>query len=350
MKTTKTIKVWDLAVRGSHLALAALVLGAFLTSDEDAQLPLHTRLGLALLGVVVFRVVWGFWGTPHARFADFVRSPREVLAAARAMARGNPGQHLGHNPVGGVMVLTLLATLATVAASGVLVALGPEFTGPLSAVLSRDGARAVKEVHEAAAWTLPVLVAFHVAGVLLSSALERQNLVKGMVTGFKRAPRALLEGPGQEPGLRPAARIAGFAAGALLALGTVLLLWRLMPVGVAEAVSREPLLGQYRAAALVDDPSFQGFDAARGKALYVEEHEAKNGKVSCATCHTPDPTREGKSPVGKVIEPLAPSANERRFSDPAKADKWFDRNCKQVLGRPCTARERGDFLTYVITF
>ena len=78
----KKVGVWDLAVRLSHLLFGVLVLGAFLTSEEDHLVPVHTRIGLVLLGVVLFRVVWGFVGSKHARFADFVRSPR--VGAGRA--------------------------------------------------------------------------------------------------------------------------------------------------------------------------------------------------------------------------------------------------------------------------
>lgn len=330
------VKVWDLAVRSSHLLFGVLVLGAFLTAEEDELVPVHTRLGLVLLGVVLFRVVWGFVGSKHARFSDFVRSPRVVLAELRQMLRGKAGHFLGHNPVGAVMVVTLLATLLTVALTGVVVSQGPEWSGPL--LMSKSTAHAVKEVHEAAAWALPVLIAFHAAGVLLSSVLEKQNLVAGMVTGFKR---------GAPSSFAAESRVAGFLLAALVGLAAVLLLWRLMPIGGAEAAS--PLLSRYETGARVEDPTFTGFDATRGRTLYLEEHDGRAGKISCATCHTTDARKGGRSPVGKVIEPLAPSANPSRFTDAATADKWFDRNCRQVLGRTCTSRERGDFLTYLQT-
>lgn len=341
----KRVKVWDIAVRLTHVALGCLVLGAFLTSEEDDTVPLHTRLGLVLLGVVLFRLVWGFVGSRHARFKDFVKSPREVLAAARAMVRGKPETHLGHNPVGGVMVVALLATLFTIAATGIVVAMGPEWNGALTGVLSKSSAHAVKELHEGAAGLLLVMVAFHVTGVVVSSLLEKQNLVKGMVTGYKRAPDAL------EPvSIAASSRAVGFVAALAFSVGAVFLVWKLLPVGTAEAAPpASAVLSQYEARAHQEDPSFKGFDASRGRALYSEEHPGKNGNVSCVTCHTEDARREGRSPVGKIIEPLAPSANPQRFTDIAKADKWFDRNCKQVLGRTCTARERGDFLTYLFT-
>jgi cytochrome b len=194
------VKVWDLAVRASHLLFGVLVLGAFLTADEDESTPLHARLGLLLLGVVLFRLVWGVVGTRHARFTDFVRPPREVLAALREMVRGAPRHFLGHNPVGAVMVVALLAAMLVVTLTGVVISLGPEWSGPLA--LSKGAAHAVKEVHEAAAWSLPVLLALHVAGALVSSVLEKQNLLWGMVTGYKRADPAE---PAEPPRLHDAA-------------------------------------------------------------------------------------------------------------------------------------------------
>lgn len=345
----KRVKVWDVAVRLGHLMMAGLVLGALLTAEEDGTIPLHTRLGLLLLGVVVFRVVWGFVGSPHARFRDFVRSPREVLAAAKAMAQRRPELHLGHNPVGGMMVLALLASLATITVTGVVIAMGPEWDGALATVLSKSSAHAVKEVHEGAAGLLVVLVGLHVAGVLVSSVLERQNLVAGMVTGYKRAPETVAAELAAAPRQGLVSRLAGFAVALALAAGPVTLVWTLLPVGTAEAAPPSALLPAYEAAARAEDATFKAFDAERGRALYVEEHQGAKGPVSCATCHMEDPRTTGRSPAGKVIEPLAPSANPERFTDQKKADKWFDRNCKQVLGRACSAREKGDLLTYLST-
>ncbi len=138
----KQVKVWDLAVRVTHLLFGVLVLGAFLTAEEDNNTPLHTRIGLVLFGLVVFRVVWGFVGTKHARFADFVRSPANVIKALGSMIRGRPGHFLGHNPVGAVMVIGLLVTLLTVALSGVVISLGPEWSGPLT--MSKATTHAIK--------------------------------------------------------------------------------------------------------------------------------------------------------------------------------------------------------------
>ena len=88
--------------------------------------------------------------------------------------------------------------------------------------------------------------------------------------------------------------------------------------------------------------------APRGAALYRTEHPGRNGEaVSCAGCHTANPTQPGRTRVGKRIEPLAPAANPQRFTDAAKVEKWFRRNCQDVLQRECSAQEKGDFITWL---
>jgi cytochrome b len=143
------VKVWDVFVRLFHWSLALLVLGSFLTSEKDRLVPIHVTLGLAIVALVVARVAWGFLGPSAARFRTFVRGPREVAAYARELVRGRPPRHLSHNPLGGAMVVALLGTLAAIAVTGVVVAAGPEFGGPLGGVLTRRSAKAIKEVHEA---------------------------------------------------------------------------------------------------------------------------------------------------------------------------------------------------------
>ena len=92
----------------------------------------------------------------------------------------------------------------------------------------------------------------------------------------------------------------------------------------------------------------QPADAARGKALFTDNHTGgKPDTPSCTTCHTNDPRTGGKARTGKAIEPMAPSANPARFTDTAKVDKWFGRNCNSVLGRDCTALEKADVIAWL---
>ena len=88
--------------------------------------------------------------------------------------------------------------------------------------------------------------------------------------------------------------------------------------------------------------------STRGEALYRGEHPGKNGTAqSCASCHTASPKQAGQTRVGKRIEPLAPAANPQRFTDAAKVEKWFRRNCTDVLARECSAQEKGDFIAWL---
>lgn len=114
---------------------------------------------------------------------------------------------------------------------------------------------------------------------------------------------------------------------------------------MAEADSPASLMAQYAQQAGVP---VSGLSASRGAALYRTEHPGRDGQaVSCAGCHTANPAQAGRSRVGKRIEPLAPAANPQRFTDAAKVEKWFRRNCQDVLQRECSAQEKGDFIAWL---
>lgn len=166
------LRVWDAPVRVLHWALAASIAAAWITSGQTG--PLHEWTGYAAAVVMALRLAWGFIGTPHARFADFVKPPRAVLAYLRQVASGSAPRHLGHNPAGGAMVLALLAGVALVALSG----------WALTTDLLWGYAWPVL-VHEALAWMLVLFIALHIAGVVFTSWQHRENLVKAMVTGEK---------------------------------------------------------------------------------------------------------------------------------------------------------------------
>ncbi|MBK1837470.1 DUF1924 domain-containing protein [Azospirillum sp. YIM B02556] len=124
--------------------------------------------------------------------------------------------------------------------------------------------------------------------------------------------------------------------------------------GVALAASGDPerarILDGYAAQAKAQLPAFAGFSAERGQALFLGPHAG--GKLAetpaCASCHTRDPAATGRHyKTGRDIPPMAVSANPKRFTDPAEVEKRFERDCVNVLGRACTAREKGDFITFL---
>ncbi len=121
-------------------------------------------------------------------------------------------------------------------------------------------------------------------------------------------------------------------------------------VPAAAGESPKSLLDFYASEAKASDPGFGGFSAERGEHLFRTHFSTgKPDTPSCTTCHTTDPTKAGQTRAGKDIEPMAASANSKRYSDQAKAEKWFGRNCNNVVGRDCTATEKGDFITFMLS-
>jgi hypothetical protein len=117
--------------------------------------------------------------------------------------------------------------------------------------------------------------------------------------------------------------------------------------GMAHAETPQSFLEEYRQAAKAQNPGFKGFSVTAGESFYKNKH---GGDWSCASCHTDNPAATGKHAVtAKVIQPISPNANPERFSDAAKVNKWFKRNCNDVLKRECTAEEKGNVLTYLMS-
>lgn len=173
--TTPMVKVWDPLQRGFHWLLLVMIATCWLTG-EDGPKTLHQASGYVVGGLIAFRLVWGVIGSRHARFTDFVRGPRKVLAYLAALWRGEEARHLGHNPAGGAMIVALLAVVGTTA-----------LTGFLQTTDMFWGSEALEEVHEIAANLILVLAAFHVSGVLYESWRHRENLITAMIDGKKRA-------------------------------------------------------------------------------------------------------------------------------------------------------------------
>jgi cytochrome b len=164
--------VWDLPTRIFHWLLVVSFAGAWLTAESERWRDAHVLLGYTVGGLLVFRLLWGFLGTRYARFSSFVYGPRAVIDYLRSLATRRPQHFVGHNPAGALVIFALLALLAVVVASGwaIFAAVGPE---------------ALEELHEAAATATLALVFIHIAGVVVSSRLHRENLVGAMISGYK---------------------------------------------------------------------------------------------------------------------------------------------------------------------
>jgi len=170
----ETVRVWDPLVRIFHWSLVVAFFSAYLLGDDGGQL--HQALGYGVLGLVAFRLVWGVVGSRHARFAGFVPSYRQLVGYLKDLAARREARYLGHNPAGAVMIVALLLAL-----------IGTGTTGWLLTTDAFWGSEALEEVHEALANGTLLLVGLHVAGVIFSSLRQRENLVRAMLTGRKRA-------------------------------------------------------------------------------------------------------------------------------------------------------------------
>jgi cytochrome b len=186
--TPKQVKVWDPLVRVFHWSLASFFLIAYVT--EEDFLALHTWAGYAVLGLILVRVLWGFVGTRYARFSSFVFSPRQVVGFLKDTLRLRARRYIGHNPAGGAMILLLLASLLITTVSGIALLGVEENAGPLASWFAGSGEfweDALEGLHEFFANFTVLLVVVHVGGVIVESLLHRENLVRAMFTGFKRA-------------------------------------------------------------------------------------------------------------------------------------------------------------------
>ncbi len=194
------IKVWDLPVRIFHWALVVSFAVAYTIAEEDSLRGLHTMLGYTVLGLVMFRLLWGFVGTRYARFSSFAYGPGKAVGYLRDLVHKQSGDYVGHNPAGSWAVYLMLA-----------LALVTGITGYLT--LNQIGGEVFEEIHGVAANTWLVVVIAHILGVIASSVAHRENLAKAMVTGYKRgATMSAIPGAAAGIGAVIAIAVVGFWA------------------------------------------------------------------------------------------------------------------------------------------
>ncbi len=172
--TAPLVRVWDPFIRVFHWSLVGLFILAFVTGDETEWL--HLTAGYAIAGLILLRIIWGFVGPRHARFSDFVRTPRETTEYVRSAIRLRAPRYLGHNPAGGAMIIALLVMIIGISATGFMMTTDAFW-----------GAQWVEDLHEWLVYATLGLIALHVAGVVSASIEHGENLVKAMFTGRKRA-------------------------------------------------------------------------------------------------------------------------------------------------------------------
>ena len=167
--------IWDVPTRVFHWLLVISFAGAFLTAESERYREIHVTLGYSLLGLLIFRLIWGVIGSRYAQFRSFLFKPTEIIGYLISMFKSEPEHFIGHNPAGSVSVYLLLALGLTCGISGVV-------------IFQDVGGDALEELHELAANSMLAVVVLHIFGVLVSSVLHRENLVRSMITGLKSAP------------------------------------------------------------------------------------------------------------------------------------------------------------------
>ena len=173
--TQGQVYVWDRFVRAFHWSLVVLVTISFLTEDEVVFL--HVWAGYSVGVLLMARIVWGIVGTRYARFTDFVYRPRKVKEYLLAMLSFRAPRFLGHSPAGGAMAVALILSLGATVAAGIAAD---------NRVAASGHGGFIGGVHEALANLTMILIFVHVAGVVVSSFSHRENLVRAMITGWKR--------------------------------------------------------------------------------------------------------------------------------------------------------------------
>jgi cytochrome b len=210
-ETRVPIKVWDLPIRLFHWAIVLLLVFQFVTGKiGGGMMTWHVYSGYTILALVVFRILWGFTGSTHARFASFIAGPAACVRFLRRLFSRQAVPQVGHNPVGGWNVIILVASLALQAVSGLFANDGAETEGPLARLVPFELSGQITELHRWNFNLLLVLSALHVAAVLFHWLYKKEDLIQAMFTGVKHVPESVLHerrvGPRDKPPRRVASR------------------------------------------------------------------------------------------------------------------------------------------------
>lgn len=186
------IPIWDLPTRLFHWLLAVSVVGAFICAQIGGNAMVwHGRFGIAVVGLLVFRLVWGFLGSTYARFFQFVKGPRTILAYLRGEWHGE-----GHNPLGALSVIGLLGTLLLLVATGLFANDDIAFEGPLYALVGKDFSDRAVGIHRLLEPLIIFLVLAHVSAIIYYVRFKKEVLIMPMITGLKESAAEPARGGG----------------------------------------------------------------------------------------------------------------------------------------------------------
>ncbi len=218
-----SLAVWDLPTRLYHWLQAVLVAAALAIGflAPEWWMGVHVWLGYGVAGLIVFRLIWGVFGSQFSLFASFIHPPRQIWNHIRGLIEGRPPHAMGHNPLGALMVFAMIAVMAGIGVSGLLALGGVENQGPLAGFLGFSAGDIARKAHSILAMALLAMIGLHVLGVIVDSWLGRESLVRAMIIGRKRVPAgALLLNP--RPARRRAATLAAICAGTAILIASSL--------------------------------------------------------------------------------------------------------------------------------
>lgn len=233
--TKITVKVWDIWVRFFHWFLVAFIALSYFTGEFgglDFTIPgtdrfisnmnVHVLSGLTILGLIIFRLIWGFLGSTTARFSNFVTGPSAIIAYLKAFLKGPVKFVAGHNPAGGAVVMIILLALFVQAGTGLFSRDDSFFatTGPLAFLISDETSKEITGFHKQLwEYGLVTLIVLHIAANLFYWLVKKQDLIVAMITGRRRLPDGEKE---------PTLSFASTSLGAAIAVGVVVLVWLIM--------------------------------------------------------------------------------------------------------------------------
>ena len=193
---TRNVKVWDLPTRLFHWVLAILVAFSWWSGEQGyGWMPWHFWSGYGVLTLLIFRLMWGFVGSGTARFTDFIKGPRAALHHLSALIRPGKTNDVGHNPLGGWMVVLLLVLLLVQTGTGLFAEDANMNAGPLYLVVSEQASRQLTDIHEIVAKLVLIAIMLHVLAVIVYLVIKRDNLIGPMFSGRKQLDLP----PGAEP-------------------------------------------------------------------------------------------------------------------------------------------------------
>ncbi len=186
-KNIKQIKVWDLPIRIFHWALLVLILAALLSGffAPEWWLNYHIWIGYVIIGLVIFRLIWGFFGSSYSRFVSFIFSPKILLEHIKGINSNQPIYFLGHNPLGALMVFALLFVISAIIISGLINLGGIENQGPFAFLIDYATGFIAGKWHIFLAYLLIIMIFLHILGVIFESKISRISLVRAMINGKK---------------------------------------------------------------------------------------------------------------------------------------------------------------------